>query len=152
MSFDLYVNGTRVSFAHPKYTLEGRQGMTVETHLHQGNDWQWHFEPLGAERCIPLSTALAHVDAELASDRLVLDGAHAEMGQAGTFRTGAGLVLEAHHRLAEGAWEPIGIADVASAQPARGERVVVAFGSPPADDWAAWQAAADARTLQASSG
>lgn len=149
LSFDLYVNGTRVSYDHAAFTLEGRQGMPVETHLHRGSDWQWHFEPPGQERCIPLSSALAHVDTQLAADQLVLDGTHAELGQAGTFQAGGGAVLEARHRVS-GAWATILIGDLVGRQPEGGERIVVAFGPPSDAEWDAWQAVADGRALQPS--
>jgi len=141
------VHGDRMSYEHPKFQLEGNQGMPVRTHLHRSADWQWHFEPVDGEECIPFQEALATVDTELEPGRLVLDGGHADLNQAGTFEDGGNGTLVAFHREDGGDWQPIGIAGLDARQPSPGERILIAYGSAQEMDLEAWEAEADGRQL-----
>lgn len=156
-SFDLYVNGTRISFDHPNFTLEESPRMPVATHMHRGNDWQWHFEPPGQDRCVGLAATVAVVGVVFDADELRLTWTHDEMGQAGWHEERDGAGLEARHRLDANEtqpspqWQAIEVADLVQHQPLRGERIILAFGTPQQMDWPAWQSVADARQLAPSS-
>lgn len=152
-TMDVYVNGARVSFNHPKYDLNGARAnggsMSMAMHMHQPDDAMWHWEPVGAD-CAELRDALRHVDMELTSSRLVLDGAHEQLGVSGTFTENETHKLSAWHRIGDGEWEEMSISRILGRQPQPDERQLIVFGNE--TDVTPFQAKADSNNLQGSSG
>jgi hypothetical protein len=155
-TMDVYVNGQRVSFNHQKYDLNGasRNGgsMSLAMHMHQPDDALWHWEPQGGADCAELRDALEHVDMELTSSRLVLDGAHEQLGLSGTFTENETHKLSAWHRIGDGEWEEMGINALLGRQPQPDERQLIVFGNQTEEQMAPFRAKADANNLQGSSG
>jgi hypothetical protein len=149
-TMDVYVDGARISFAHPKFTLEasGASGgsMTPAAHMHRSDDFMTHMEG----RCVAFDEFVGYLDMDLSAERLVLDGAHEALGQAGTYSAGGNQTLQAMHRLEDGEWQPIGIGRLLDRQLVPNERVLVVYGNSSAD-LAPFQIAADQHTIQSSS-
>ena len=151
---DVYVNGQRVSYLHGKYDLNGARvnggSMSVSAHMHntQGNDYTWHFEPPTAQTCIPFADALRVVDTEMSGDRLVLDGVQSITG---TFEANSTHTLRAFHRVGDGDWQDISIGRLNDRQLRANERVLLVFGNS-TEDVSPFQAAADGRAIESSSG
>lgn len=150
-SQDVFVHGERIGFNHPKFKLEGGQGMPVSSHMHQDSDAQWHWEPTTANTCIPYGDALRFVDMDLEPGRLVLDGAHADLGQAGTYRDGENGTLVAEHKVGDGDWEEISISRLVDRQMQPDERVLIRFDNG-TTDVAAMRQQAESHQIQGSSG
>jgi hypothetical protein len=120
---DIQVNGEPISFAHPKFTLEGtgQTEMALSIHMHQGEVSsgrnQWHFEPPQSD-CVPFEDALRLVDIELSSDRIAFSGpGHEALGQTGTFTENATHTLSAYHKQYDGDWSRIGVSRLDGRQP-----------------------------------
>ncbi|HLF17021.1 MAG TPA: hypothetical protein VI796_06300 [Candidatus Thermoplasmatota archaeon] len=140
---DFYVNDRPVNFAHPKFTLEGGQGMPVSSHMHQGSEGTWHFEPVGGRECGRFRDALSYVDIEMTDSSLVLDGAHTSLGQAGTFGVDANHALRVFHIVAEASednpngsvltgaepWSEVAPSEILGHQLKQWERVLVLYGN-----------------------
>lgn len=151
---DVFVDGKRVSYAHPKFTLEGSAAnggsMSGGSHMHQGEDWMWHFEAVAGTTCTELGKALRSVDTELSPGRLVLDGGHEDLNQAGTYVANDTATLRAWHRSGSGDWQTIGINALAHRQLKGDERVIVVYGNDTDEGIAAFQAKAEANSMQGS--
>lgn len=154
-SQDVFVHGERISFNHPKFTLEGARSyggsMPVSSHMHQGDDAMWHFEPSTPNTCIEFGDALRFVDMDLESGRLVLDGGHEALGQAGTYRNGENGTLQAEHKVGDGEWEDISISSLNRRQLRPDERVLIHFDNGTADQ-ELMRSTAEAHSIQGSSG
>lgn len=124
-----FVHDLRVAFTdNPDYVLEGGT-MPLRTHMHQGGESLWHFEPPETE-CIPLREALASVDVTLQPDRLVLAGDyHRQAEWGGTHEPRGDQSLRAWMRPFEGEWEPAEVAGLVAGQVPDGAQVLVAFGA-----------------------
>lgn len=152
-SQDVFVHGERISFNHAKFTLEGGQGMPVSSHLHRGDDSMWHWEPSTAETCVPYGDALRFVDMELGNNRLALDGAHAELGQAGTYTNGDNGTLKVEHKVGEGEWETISVGALLDRQMRADERVLIHFDNETvsSQQLATMRSTAESHSIQSSS-
>lgn len=150
-SQDVYVNGERMSYQHPKFTLEGRLGMPVSTHMHDGNDAMWHFEPQAGTQCSPFREALAFVDTDISPGKLVLDGVHEDLGQAGVFTDNGTSTLRAYHRVGGEDWQSISIPSLHGRQLQPDERVLIVYGNETDDQLAPFKAKADGNEIQSSS-
>lgn len=149
---DVYVNGHRVAFTQQKYTYQQEGGsLPLRTHMHRGNDAMWHWEPQGGAECIDLKEALDLVDVSLSKDRLVLDGAHAELGNAGTFEANGTHQLSVWHRVGAGEWERA-TTGIQHRQQKPDERVLIVFGNETEEQLAPFKAKADSNQLHPSSG
>jgi hypothetical protein len=152
---DVYVNGERISFSHPKFKLEGGQGMPVSSHMHQDSDAQMHFEPSTAHTCIPYGDFTRFIDMDLEPGKLTLDGAHAELGQAGTYRDNSTHTLRAEHCIGTATscddWENITISKLVKRQLQPNERVLIHYDNGTADE-AAMRQTATSHAIQGSSG
>lgn len=126
-TMDVWVDGQKVVLAHPKFQLEGNQGMPISTHMHRGSEGVWHFEP-SPSRCIDFEEALGYVDIDLQSDRMVLDGAHADLGQDGTFVEGGNNTLTAYYKPYGGSWHTISSSRLNNRQLADGSSVLILYG------------------------
>lgn len=150
-TMDVYVEGARISFAHPKFTLEGSAAnggsMTAAAHMHRSDDFMTHMEG----RCVSFEEFVGYLDMGLTSDRLVLDGAHVALGQAGTYEEAGNNTLQAMHRLPDGDWESIGIGTLLDRQLLPNERVLVVYGDDDSTAIESFQDAADQHTIQSSS-
>ena len=156
-TMDFYVNGDRISFNHARYHLEGSQAgsggsMSLRIHMHSGNDAMWHWEPQGGAECIDFEESLGLVDVDLSRNRLVLDGAHEELGQAGTFQANDTHQLQVWHRVGDGEWEKTSVGAVKDRQQKPDERLLIVFGNETEAQLAPFQAKADANQLHPSSG
>lgn len=128
-TLSVFVEGERVVFtANPQYTLEGGT-MPVRTHMHQGSESRWHFEPAEQE-CIPLREALATVNVRLESGRLELSGDyHQNQGWGGVYEGDNERLLRAWIHLRGGDWASLEVAELAAMQVPDGAQVLVAFGA-----------------------
>jgi hypothetical protein len=156
-SQDVYVNGERVSYAHPKYDLSGSRqnggSMSVSAHMHQnGGDFLWHFEPPVAKTCIPYERALDVVDTDLSEDRLVLDGAHEQLGLSGTFEVDDEHQLRAYHKVGEGGWQDISIGSLLRRQLVGDERVLIVYGNETGSALDPFKQVAEGHSIEGSSG
>ena len=134
-TFHIVLDSHQVSFADPEFYLEGNRTMPIATHLHKGNDYEWHFEPNPA-RCIPLWDANRRVAVAWNDTGLTLWGAHAHIPLAGTDRTqGGSYIANASHALQfflrhpDQDWQATTGLALAGAQLQDGDRVLVLYGN-----------------------
>ncbi len=130
-TMDVYIDGEPLRFDHPAWTLEGRQGMPLRSHMHQGSPGIWHWEPQGSSICIPFNEGASHADLELQDDRLILNDRHADVGQDGEYVDGAdGKQLVVYMKPWGGDWEEVEAGWFADRQMMDGEKVIIAYGTP----------------------
>lgn len=135
-TFEVYVDGDKVSFQD--FNLEN--GRTpLSSHLHRGNDAQWHFEPNPA-RCIDFSEALSFVGMDLENGRLELDGSvHQANGVAGVYKDDGNKTLQVYRAIGNGEWEQISAKSAAGKQRPDGERMLILYGTYSPEEIAALQ-------------
>lgn len=154
-TFDVFVNGERVSYASPKYDLGSSRSaggsMAPSLHMHnqQGNDYTLHFEPSTPNTCLPFSDALRVIDTDLSSDRLVLDG---DQSITGDFRANATHQVATYHKLAGADWKEIDVSDLLDRQPQPDERILIVYGNQTEEALAPLRQTAEAHPMTDSSG
>jgi hypothetical protein len=144
VTFDVFVDGQRVAFVdNPAYRITGEGGtLPLETHMHQGQDRIWHFEP-AVPRCIDLGDAAERVDVTWTADSLTLAGAyHESRGWGGTHVDGVNGTLAFWVHDFGGEWREVRGPDLAGRQPPDGQQVLIVFGDASAATLGQLQAAA----------
>lgn len=127
-TMSVFVEDQRVLFTpNPAYTLEGGT-MPMKTHMHQGSESLWHFEPTKRE-CIPLRDALKRVDMDIAPGKLELSGDyHQARGWGGTHTDNETHSVQAWMKPWEGEWEPVTLKKLDAMQVPDGAEVIIAYG------------------------
>ncbi len=129
-TYNVYVDDDRMSYQHRQYNLGAGGATPMSYHLHQPNDYMIHFEP-PTGGCIEFRTFLAVVDTKLTSTTLTLDGAHADLNQAGVYEPedGSNRTLHLYHAPNGDDWKEISASALNKRQLLDGERVLIAFGN-----------------------
>ncbi|MGB0653349.1 MAG: hypothetical protein ACPGQL_09135 [Thermoplasmatota archaeon] len=133
-TFDIYVTpedgeAFQVSYVHRQYDLNTGQ-TPLSAHMHQGDRInQIHYEDPSGD-CTDFDTFMRYVDTDISNSRIVLDGAHSDLGQAGTYRANETLEIKAYHSTDGGLeWKEISINKLNDRQLKDGERVLILHGS-----------------------
>ena len=150
-TFGIFVpvdNGTyeKVDFASPRapsgrayYDFGGSGGapFSLSTHMHQSGSEQGsaalgpsqlHFEPPTANTCVPLEDVLQALEVEASDSRLELKGAHAQVGQDGTWRAEGDEQVRFFVQDEEGEWTESPYSDWDRKQISDGWAFLLAFG------------------------
>lgn len=152
VTFFVVVEGVRVNFTHESFTLEGNPRMPIATHLHQGRDYEMHYEPQPS-RCIPLRSAMDVAGVRWSPTSLLLYGPGHEQtplagtghAQAGAYNATAptadspGSALHFFVQHADGPWAEVPVRQATSSQPQDGDRILILFGAYSASDVEAWE-------------
>ncbi|MEK6976045.1 MAG: hypothetical protein AABY18_06855 [Candidatus Thermoplasmatota archaeon] len=142
-TFDVYVqddNGTaqRISFRHPDFDLSRNTPMRSHMHQRDGKN-QFHFEQ-GAQ-CVGVEEAFGYVDVELNANSMTLQGAHAALGQEGTYREEGNKTLEAYVQSPSGEWRHPSVKSILDYQLKDGESILILYGNYTDEQVAQFQAA-----------
>ncbi len=126
-TYNVYVDDDRISYQHRAYNLGAGGNTPMSYHLHQPNDYMIHFEP-PTGGCIGFDEFLRVVDTEITSSSLTLDGAHADLNQAGVYTNEGNRTLHLYHAPNSDDWKEISAKALNKRQLLDGERVLIAFG------------------------
>src|SRR5688572_27569441 len=95
------------------YDFGNSQGFSLSIHMHQSGaeqgssalgPSQFHFEPPTANTCVPLEDALQAIEIEASDSRLELKGAHAQVGQDGTWTKSGNETMHVYYQDPSGDW------------------------------------------------
>lgn len=146
-NLEVWIHGHPISFDDPAFYLEGRamlpdNDMPVSSHMHRGDDREWHFEP-NPVRCIPLGDALPYIGVRISTTAVELTGAHdhihlngtpAQVMQAARYEIGETGELRFFVQDVATHWREVGRDEFLGDQPMDGAKLLVVLGEPTEHD------------------